>query len=291
MGWVELQLVVDRELLPRASDTLFSLGASGLQEDHLPGEAPAPRQPWDTGPPPPASARVLLRAWFEDPDEQAIITVLTADLPELAAHSGPVWTPVVEQDWDAQWRAGFTPIRISDRLTVAPPWDAPDGAVLIEPGRGFGSGQHTTTRQALQALDMLAEEVGTVLDVGCGSGVLALAAASLGLSAEGIDIDEEAVQDAQENAARNGISLPFSTAPLHAVRGSFDLVLANLYAEVLLSLADELVTHTGRYLVLAGVLADREQRVCERFARDLTLVRRDLDGEWVCLVWCAEGSR
>lgn len=278
MAWVALELVgVPRADLDDLSDRLFALGASGLQEDHLPGEAPPVRQPWDTGPEPRPPARVLLRAWFEDPDRAAVEAAVGRAAPELR------WEEVVEVDWEAEWRASVRPLVVSPRLVVAPPWDAPEGAVLIEPGQGFGSGEHPTTRQALTALDQLADEVSSVLDVGSGSGILALAAARLGLRARGIDVEESAVADARANAVRNGLDVPFSTTPIADLTEPADLVLANLHAELIVKLRADLLRLTGRWLVLAGILADREAPVRAALDPELELLHREQDGEWVSL--------
>lgn len=273
-----LELVgVPRADLDDVSDRLFALGASGLQEDHLPGEAPPVRQPWDTGRMPKPPSRVLLRAWFEDPDRPAVEAAVRGAAPELR------WEEVVEVDWEAAWRASVRPLVISPRLVVAPPWDAPEGAVLLEPGQGFGSGEHPTTRQALAALDALADTVSTALDVGSGSGILALAAARLGLRARGVDVEESAVADARANAARNGLDVPFSTTPVADLTEPADLVLANLHAELIVKLRADLLRLTGQWLVLAGILADREDKVRAVLDPALELAHREQDGEWVSL--------
>lgn len=285
MAWWELRLTA----LPRAdaaaaSAFLFELGSAGVQEDWLPGTAPAPRQPWDTGPGDPLPDRIVLRAWFEDPDAPSITRSVTAFLG--AAPRGAVelaWAPVEEVDWEAAWRAGFGPVVLTPRLTIAPPWDAPPGALIVEPGQGFGSGAHPTTRMAAIAVDELADGLRTALDVGCGSGVLAIAAARLGLDAEGIDVDEPSIRDAQGNAARNGVTARFSTTPVASVQGPRDLVLANLHAELIRELAPHLVRLTGTWLVLAGILDDRESLARDAIDPHLELVRRDVDGPWVGL--------
>jgi ribosomal protein L11 methyltransferase len=282
-------LVIDpvpRRHLESLSAALIAAGAAGLQEEGAGGVNPPPRQPWDTAPEPPPPDPCRVRAWFESPAEG-----LTVPLPAGAI---PVWEDVVEEDWETSWQASFPILYISDRLVVAPPWEDVPGALVIEPGQGFGTGQHETTRQALRALDQLAGPDlgegfanGRALDVGCGSGILALAAARLGWRAEGIDIDPAAIADAEAQAARNGLSLPFSTTPIHRVTGRFELVLANLFAETLVALTDDLVRVTAQHLVLAGILADREPAVRAAFDPLLTLTSRDLDGEWVCLVYRA----
>lgn len=284
--WRELRLVVPRGLAEAATAAMVAVGSAGVQEDHLPGEAPPPRQPWDTGPPPPQPKRVLLRGWWEDPNEAQVL----ARLAHLAVEQAPEWADVVEQDWETAWQTGFEPLTFGS-LVVAPPWSARPGDLIIEPGQGFGTGQHPTTRAALAALVALVEggapgangPLRTALDVGCGSGILALAAAKLGLEASGIDNDPVAVRDADAQAALNGLSLPFSTTPVEALTEPADIVLANLFAEVLAALREPLVRLTGRHLILAGILVEREHTVRAAFDPLLPLAERVVDGEWVCL--------
>ena len=282
MTWREIEVRdVPRRKLEALSTTLFGMGAAGLQEDHPPGTKPPERQPWDTGPEAPPPDPVWVRAWFEHPAEAAIRQAVH----EAVGTSELVWTDVPDTDWEAASEASFPPLQISPRLTVAPPWNAPEGSIIIEPGLGFGTGDHPTTAGALRALDALADSPGvrTVWDIGCGSGVLAIAAAKLGLVAQGVDIDADAVGNAHHNARLNGLEVAFSTTPVHAITEPADLVLANLYAEVLVGLAGDLIRITGQHLVLAGVLADRETMVRQALDPHLGVPTRDVDGEWVCL--------
>ncbi len=193
------------------------------------------------------------------------------------------WSAPPDVDWDARYRASFEPLVISERLVMAPPWNHPEGAVIVEPGQGFGTGQHPTTRQALHALDRLADGARTALDVGTGSGILALAATHLGLEVTGIDVDALAVAEAQRNADRNGMSISMSTTPLHRLTGAFDLVLANLHAELVVELARPLLERATHHLVIAGILEDREHLVRGVLDADTELVRREVDAPWVCL--------
>lgn len=278
MAWWELRLTgLPRRDVDLASATLFDLGSAGVQEDWLPGTAPPPRQPWDTGPTPALPDRIVLRGWFEDPDRDVIDRAMTG----FAGEQG--WVPVEDVDWEAAWKAGFAPVVLTPRLTIAPPWDAPPGSVIVEPGQGFGSGAHPTTRMAAIATDELADGLRTALDVGCGSGVLAIIAARLGLDAEGVDVDEPSVRDAAANAARNDVSVRFSTTPVSELAGRRDLVLANLHAELIAALGPDLVRLTGQWLVLAGILEDREGLARAAIEPHLELVRRDTDGPWVGL--------
>jgi ribosomal protein L11 methyltransferase len=284
-------LVVDglaRRRFTGVSSALFSLGAAGVAEEGDEGVEPAPRQPWDTGPTPPPPSTVRLRAWFEAPTT-TLRAAAEARLPRTARAR---WEPVAEQDWSTSWQAHFPTLHIGP-LTVAPPWEATPEALVIEPGQGFGTGQHTTTRQVLEALvpRLLGSAASTrVLDVGCGSGILALAAAKLGAVAYGVDHDPVAVDDARGQAAANGLDVPFDTTPIEDVPGVWTIVVANLFAETLIALAEPLVARTGEDLLLAGILADREPGVRDAFDRRLGAPTRYVDGEWICLHYTAPSA-
>lgn len=281
-SWAELRVVVGRAALEGAQDLLMEAGALGVQEDLLPGEVPRYRQPWDTGPLPPPPERALLRAWWPAEGFGERFAALEAALSRLAEVGAPQWERIDDQDWGETWKRSFHRIVVSPRLAVAPPWEAQAGDLVIEPGLAFGTGEHPTTRACLAGVDRHAVPGGRCLDVGCGSGVLALAAAKLGMSAWGVDTDPEAVRASEEAAERNGLTARFDTTPLGRIQGPFDLVVANLYAEVLVALAEDLRRVTGGTLVLAGILADRAHKV-EAALRSLRLLRREQEGDWVSL--------
>lgn len=276
-SWQELSLVVSRSQAPARSARLFELGALGIQEDHLPGQAPPPRQPWDTGPLPPASPRLVLRAWFE---EGATARSARAEVDGWDEEAR--WRRVGEEDWAQGWKDSFERLEVAPGLAVAPPWAAREGDLVIEPGMAFGTGDHPTTRACLERVQALARPGARCLDVGCGSGVLALAAARRGMAARGVDIDADAVREARENAERNGLEARFDRRPLHELQGRYELVVANLFAEVLAGLAPEIRARASGDIVLAGILADRAHLVEAAFD-GLELVDRAVSGEWVCL--------
>ncbi|HBP20429.1 MAG TPA: 50S ribosomal protein L11 methyltransferase [Planctomycetes bacterium] len=280
-GWDELSVEVAREEAEALGARLLELGSSGLME--APGDGRAPRQLWDEGPEPPPPATLLLTAWFR-PDQRARVA---AGLPtELTLR----WRALTDTDWLAASQASFAPIALSERLVVAPPWDAPPGALVIEPGQGFGTGDHPTTRLAWQLVEELLEGAAPparLLDVGCGSGILALAAARHGVAAAGIDVEAEAVAEAHLNAERNGLVAEFTTTPLAEVPGRFPLVVANLHAELILRLLPDLIARVGERLVLAGILgAERAARVDEACrAAGLVLERELRAEEWRARRW------
>ena len=278
-SWHALSATLPRARVAEAVATLSKLGATGLQEDTPPGVQRKFRQPWDKGRVPRPPATVLLRAWFDTrPDDAAVARALrgaTAD-----------WTVQAEQDWNEGWKVHFKPVVISDRLVVAAPWHAVDGAVLIEPGNAFGTGDHVTTKSCLVHIERLATSGGSLLDVGCGSGILALAGKKLGMSAWGVDIDPDALRSAREAARMNAMDVRFDDTPLPEIQGAFDLVVANLYAEVIATLGPELRRLAAGHLVFAGILSDRAHLV-EKAMATLECTYRSDEGDWTSLVFRA----
>jgi len=276
--WNELRVVIPRGRVDAVAKVAFAHGATGVQEAPPPGVAPRYRQPWDTEDPPETPDCTLV-TWVP-------VEVSEAAAAEMSSAAGAEVSqaPLVEEDWSESWKRHHHAVDISERLRVSPPWEARAGDLIIPPGNAFGTGDHPTTRACLVALDRLATPGGTCLDVGCGSGVLALAAAKLGMRAEGVDIEQDSVTSSRENAALNGLSATFSDAPLSSLAGPYDLVVANLYAEVLASMGPDLIRLTGGHIALAGILADRAHLVLDALTPALTLTDEVRVGEWVGLV-------
>lgn len=278
MSWIELRVVIPRTRVERLSQLAFDLGALGTEEAPAPGFPVQYQQPWDTERAP-LPVRCALRAWFELDAADAAQEALQQAVGDAEVER----IDVEEEDWAESWKQHHHRIVVSERLRVAPPWEAVPGDLIIPPGQAFGTGDHPTTLACLGAIDRLAEGCRTCLDVGCGSGVLALAAASMGLEVEGVDIDPAAVESARENAQLNGLRAHFSATPLEQLTGPYDLVVANLYAEALAGLAPELLRLVGRHLVLAGILADRAELILERISPPLAVRDEVRDGEWLSL--------
>ena len=214
-------------------------------------------------------------------------SALPRGFPGLSLH--PVDVP--DEDWAARSQASLHAIRVGD-IIVAPPWDIPeadtrDGATLIviQPSLGFGTGHHATTRLCLDALQHFGLEGRTVIDVGTGSGVLAIAASLLGAGRViAIDDDADAVECARENAARNGVAIDLHVGDLRVLALSrFDLVLANLTGGLLIQAAARLqhLTTPRSPLILSGFQQSEEHAVLAAYA-DFTTAERAQEDEWVC---------
>jgi len=287
MSWIELQWVVPRKSVELLSSKLFDLEALGVQEDFIEGQAPPPRQPWDTGPEAPLPPFMVLKAWWDKDgiekieNTKKLIAQLVAEYPET---KGVSWIDVSPQNWENSWKDHFSRKVFSEKLAIAPPWEAQEGDVVLEPGIAFGTGEHPTTASCLEAIAMWAQEGLTCLDVGCGSGILALGAAKLGMEAIGIDIEEQAIISAKENAETNGFEIDFSQTDIAEIEAQFDIVVANLYAEVLVALSADIqrCLKKGGKLALAGILTTKQSLVLAAFS-SLQVLRKKEEGDWISL--------
>lgn len=257
---------------------LFDLGAQGVEISDGEGTP----MPGARVPPP---GRALLVASFPDRDSAQ---------DAAALHGGTV-APVPDEDWGEGWKRHFRPLDVG-RVRVRPSWiDAPPppGAVevVLDPGMAFGTGSHPTTALCLAALsELLAARPGaSVLDVGTGSGILAIAARELGARrVVGNDDDPKAVAVARENAARNGVAIELVPDPLARVAGTFDVVVANILANTLVELAPEIAAKLapGGVVVLSGILAHQEEEVRRAYVASglVPLPGGDRrEGEWSAL--------
>jgi ribosomal protein L11 methyltransferase len=273
----------------RAVAEAFEAGASGVEERDGTGE----------------SGRIEL--WIYAPLARA--AAVGAALARLAGQSAGGELRVLgraavpDEDWSVRWREGLGVVRISPRLAVRPPFVEDDTAgspaVVIEPGQAFGTGGHASTRLALSLLDSLGDATtrgARVLDVGTGSGVLALAALRLGAQrAAAFDLDAVAVREARDNAARNGLAgrLQLFAGGIAALRApAFDLVLANLLRRELLPILAELAAtlRPGGLALLSGLLAEEREELSRALAAaglaiEASREERDAAGDvWLALV-------
>lgn len=297
--WVEISCQVPSELADMVSEFLTTLSGSGvcIENRHVdafsPGEIPE-------------MPTVCIRSYFPSgaDREEAVIAIqeflesLAREFPGTVIPS-PEVTTVADEDWSTSWKANFKPLRIGRRLLIIPSWEeahiCDDDIVLrIDPGMAFGTGGHETTRLCLELLESIMDSAPlmgspSVLDLGTGSGILAMAAVQLGAGRVcAVDIDPLAVEVARENLGLNGLldQVECSTTPLESLTGSFDIILANILAEELVRLAvpicDRLLP--GGHLILSGILAEKEQLVqCGFSDRPVTFQGVRSEGEWVAL--------
>lgn len=263
------------------SALLFELGAEGVEERDQTTMSKAEAA---------GSDQVTLVASFSTREDAE------SAMAHLRAEMGlsPRYEEVVGDAWRDAWKEFFRPFAIADGIVVRPPWEPyepkPGEQVLhLEPGRAFGTGLHETTRLVARALKEHALDLAgkTVLDVGCGSGILAFVALALGATrAVAIDVDQEAIDVTHENAARNAMQdrIEASTTPVEQVGITAPVVLANIEARILIPMAKDLgaTVAPGGLLLLSGILVPQKADVRAAYP-DLELVSDPELGEWTLL--------
>jgi ribosomal protein L11 methyltransferase len=305
--WLELSVAVDQEAVETVSEILSRVAPGGVSVE-MPftlideGLAATPE------PGAPATLRAYIPA-FDAAAAQASIDQVTRDLGHLQAFGlrpigELVVQPVYEEDWAAAWKQHFPVLRVGKRLVIRPTWrrhraEPGDVVLALDPGMAFGTGLHPTTRLCMSGIERWADaglvDGARVLDVGCGSGILAIAAARLGArSVLGVDTDPVAIDSTIANVRRNRLSrrvgatrgsVPVNTM-LWRQWGPFDLVLANLIASLLVELAPALAASVrpGGRLLASGIFIDRESDVVAAFEHvGLRIVDREHQTDWVVL--------
>ncbi|MCC6624759.1 MAG: 50S ribosomal protein L11 methyltransferase [Deltaproteobacteria bacterium] len=233
----------------------------------------------------------MLVATFEGEPDLIIMDALGAWLDNLGLSDAELSTRRAASDpWQPSWRAVFTATRVSERLWVRPVWEEPTPGrvdIVIDPTNAFGGGFHPTTGACLAMLDRALAGLpagASVLDVGAGTGILAIAAAHLGASVVGVEIDGAACKAAERNAELNGVAARVTVVhdTLQRDQRPVDLVVANVLASVLIALAPAILDATGRELILSGIQTSKEEATRAAYAA-LELVERTVERGWVTL--------
>ncbi len=290
--WISASITTDAVHAEALSDALLDSGALSVAvedaEAGTPAETPQFGEPGSPSTPLWRLSRIV--ALFEPDQDVSAAIVAAGESIGIATRPDSIeLAEVQDQDWVRLTQAQFEPIRINERLWIVPTWhQAPDPNAInlvLDPGLAFGTGSHPTTHLCLEWLCQQVKPGLTVLDYGCGSGILGLAAVKLGAAnVLGVDIDERALEAASANAQQNGVDLRLqhSRAPLGE---QFDLVIANILTNPLCVLAPLLASRvkTGGYLALAGVLSSQSDQVIAAYAPYIALsVGAERDG-WVRL--------
>ena len=291
MPWLSLSIQTDCLHAEALADALLEEGALAASiEDADAGTADERPQFGEPG-------SITRPGW----ERSRVVALLKADtdtaqlVSDCARRAGLDQSPdfvqeeVAEQDWVQLTQAQFEPIRVSQRLWIVPSWhEAPDPQAIVlvlDPGMAFGTGSHPTTRLCLEWLERCLAPGNSVLDYGCGSGILAIAAARLGASdVLGVDIDAQAIVASISNAERNAVDARFQDSE-GELKGQFDIVVANILANPLKVLAPAICGHVrpGGSLALSGILVEQTEQLIDAYAPWLSLhVAGTRDG-WVCL--------
>ena len=298
MNWLEVSLTVSGEAAEAVADVFARFAPGGVVHEATQIEVTPDDKGRPVGP-------VIVRAYL--PADEGLAAA-RAQLEEALWHLGqilplpqPQYRPVAEADWSEAWKADFKPIRIGKRLVIVPAWLNPplapdDVPIRLDPGMAFGTGTHPTTQLCLAAIERHLKPGSPVIDLGTGSGILAIAAAKLGAGPLlAVDIDDEAVRVAKENAAANGVA-----DHIHIEKGSLaevlahqfgmasaPFVVANILARVIINLLTEGLGRTlapSGLLILSGILAEQEPSVVDALrSAGCKVVEQRQSGDWIAL--------
>lgn len=303
--WLEIIVVTSQEAKEAVADMLYCRGATGVivEDSELPhgaldnedyAERPEPNIPLE---------EVRVTAYLPiGKNAPGLVEGLQSSLAALVecgldpGRAEVVLSEVQEEDWATAWKAYFKPLRIGERLVVKPTWEdvepAPHEVVVeIDPGMAFGTGTHPTTVMCLMLLEKQGLAGCRVLDLGCGSGILALAAARLGAgSVVAADYDPIAVAAAEENVRQNGLADVIEVVEsslFSRVEGRFDVIVANLTAKIIIEALPDVPGHlaAGGVLIVSGIIREKLAVVEDELVRQgLSMAEVRAEGEWVALV-------
>lgn len=292
--WVSARIIADAQQADALGDALMEAGALSVTVEDA--DAGTPEETPQYGEPGMATqlvwARSVLSALFDA--DQPVAEIVAACAADLGVDAELTIEAVPETDWVRATQAQFDPIPIGGPLWIVPTWHTPPEAdainLVLDPGLAFGTGSHPTTRMCLQWL-VRERPTGSILDYGCGSGILAIAAAKLGArEVVGVDIDPQAVRSAHDNADANAVTAAFfdasDTLPTPYDTQKYDVVLANILANPLRVLAPALIARLkpGASLVLAGLLAEQAEELIGIYSPWLQMQVGDTQEGWSLLV-------
>lgn len=297
MNWIEVSLNVDGEAAEAVAELLQRYGHQGVSIEH--GGIPPDKLDEDELPPP---QFLTVRAYFPADDRaeetRARLESALGYMNMMYPMPKPTYQQVADEDWAEAWKAHYHPVPIGRKLFIRPRWvelaDTNDRLVIsLDPGMAFGTGTHPTTQLCMEALEDLTLPGAQVLDLGCGSGILAIAAAKLGAGhVLALDIDPIAVQATQENIEQNRVAekITAQLGSLESVVGSarrFDLAVVNILARIIIQMCDEHlgdVIRPGGKAIFSGIILDQADDVEVALRKTgLEPYARRLQGDWVAI--------
>ncbi|RKF14464.1 50S ribosomal protein L11 methyltransferase [Alginatibacterium sediminis] len=284
MPWIQLKIDAQNDNAEAISDELLELGALSVtfvDRHDTPVFEPKPGETllW--------SQTVVLGLFDASTDMQPILQALSAQ--GIINANNHILDPLEDKDWEREWMKDFHPMRFGQRLWICPSWTpVPDPSavnVMLDPGLAFGTGTHATTALCLRWLDSLDLSGKTVLDFGCGSGILAIAALKLGAERViGIDIDPQAIQASLDNAQRNGVSdkIELYLPQDHPQDFVADVVVANILAAPLRELVGPILANLkpSGVFALSGILEEQADSVAQVYKDFASIDPIEYDNEW-----------
>jgi ribosomal protein L11 methyltransferase len=288
--YVEVTATLAQADAERAAGILRSLADAGTWIDQ-----PFTQPTLEDGATPVEGAPVRVHVYFRGDDAAANAALVPAALRAAGIAAECRQRDVSDEDWAESWKEHFHIERYGERIVVVPSWlaydpRAGDVVIALDPGMAFGTGQHETTRMCLEALERSVSPGARVLDAGCGSGILSIAAAKLGATVVALDIDPDCVRITRENAERNGcadrIDAKQTALPDGIAGGAYDVIVANIIAGTIIESASAFASALapGGLLICSGIIGERERAVTDA----LTAVELRIDavhtlGEWRCI--------
>ena len=305
--WIEVRVITKSEALEPISGIFYGLDCKGVAIEDPNDILEREQGPltWDF-----ADINVLehkgevavVKAYFSEEDNiEEILKYVEEKIEELKSLGLDLGLAKVEsekmfeEDWANNWKKYYKPTKVSESIVVKPIWEEYEPkenelVLELDPGMAFGTGTHETTRMCIQSLEKYVEENSTVFDVGCGSGILAIAAAKLGSKkAVGVDLDPVAVESAKENVGYNkldNIEILYGNL-VDVIEGKADIVVANIIAEVICILTEDVkrVLKSDGYFITSGIIHDRVDMVTKKLEETgFEVVEINKDGEWNCIV-------
>lgn len=289
MAWLLLKIRANEQNADAISDALMNIGALSASIEDANAETLAEQAIFgEPGDPPPGiwQQNIVTAMFDEDADVNQILDAL---IQETAIAKFQYSTEIIaEQDWVRATQAQFDPIKITDKLWIVPTWHvAPDEDainIVLDPGLAFGTGSHPTTSLCLEWLTQQ-KAMPSVLDYGCGSGILAIAAKKLGAeSVVGVDIDDQAIIASDYNARQNMVDIEFFNANAFTHQ-TFDVVVANILSSALMVLAPALAKYckTGGKIALSGILESQKEALTARYSEWFDMDAPRQKDAWILL--------
>ena len=305
--WIEIRVITKSEALEPISGIFYGLDCKGVSIEDPNDILDTKEGPltWDF-----ADLNVLehkgecavVKAYFSEEDNiEDILLFVKEKVCEIKDLGFDIGLGLVEsekmfeEDWANNWKKYYKPTLLGEKIVVKPTWEsytAKENELVIEldPGMAFGTGTHETTRMCIQALERYVKADSTVFDVGCGTGILAIAAAKLEAKmAIGVDLDPVAVEAAKENVKYNNlknIEILYGNL-VEVIDGKADIVVANILAEIVCILTDDVkrVLNDGGYFISSGIIHDRVKMVVDKLEESgFEVLEKNKDGEWNCIV-------
>ncbi|MDY2728467.1 MAG: 50S ribosomal protein L11 methyltransferase [Clostridium sp.] len=305
--WIEIRVITKSEALEPISGIFYGLDCKGVAiedpQDIL-GREQGPLT-WDF-----ADINVLehkgqfavVKGYFSEEDNiDELVKYIKEKVKEIKNMGFDIGLGKVEsekmheEDWANNWKKYYKPVKVGEKIVIRPIWEEyekKDDEIVIslDPGMAFGTGEHETTRMCIKALEKYVKSDSTVFDIGCGSGILSIAAAKLGAKmAVGVDLDPVAVESANENLKFNDVdNIKILEGNLiDVIDGKADIVIANIIAEVICILTEDVskVINKNGYFITSGIINDRVKMVTDKLEEcGFEVIKINNDGEWNCII-------